>query len=178
MKLISTPRSLPFLPLTLTFTLLLMLFHHQLAGAAPAFTQGSDGSQAESGFVYIQFQSDVSRAVAEQTLGQMNAVLVDWLAPLHIAKVQMGAETGKASFQTLWALAANEPSIQFVEPGATVMGNPLNNDGLNNDPYDETNDEPNDETDDEEVGYNDPSLKVADESYGLTQVHALEAWDI
>ena len=174
MKLISTPRSFPFLPLTLIFTLLLMLFHSQPAGAAPSFTQGIDRSQAESGFVYIQFQSDVSRAVAEQTLGQMNAVLVDWLAPLHIAKVQMGAETGKASFQTFRALAANEPSIQFVESGATVVGNPLITDDAN----DEPSDEPNDETDDDEIGYNDPSLKVADESYGLTQVHALEAWDI
>ncbi|MEZ4707609.1 MAG: S8 family peptidase [Caldilineaceae bacterium] len=158
MKLISKPRLILSVPLSLLFILLLTQFSSQPLAAAPSFGQAITNIQTETQIVYIQFQPDVSRADAAQTIAQMGGALSDWLEPLHIAKVQLSATVDKAFTSNLWELAQNESSIQFLESGAVIAGDTLNHDAADD--------------------YNDPSFAVADESYGQRKVEALAAWEI
>ncbi|MEZ4660814.1 MAG: S8 family peptidase [Caldilineaceae bacterium] len=157
MKLISKPRLISRILVTLFFTLLLTPFSSQPAAASPFFAQAITNMQTEAEIIYVQFQPDISRAAAEQAVAQMGGMLIDWLEPLHTARVQVGTTTAKTSFRRMWTLAQDEPSIQFVEPGSVIMGDAA--------------------TSETTADYNDPSLAVADESYGLTRVQALDAWD-
>lgn len=158
MKLLAKPRQIPFLILHLLCALtIISLAISPFAVAASSDTSTING-QVEAQTFYMQFQPGTTRSDAELTVAQMGGLVVGWLAPLHIAQVRHAPSTTLVTASSIWALAQSEPSITFVETGTIVTGEDLG------DTF------PSD--------YDDPALLIPDESYGLTQVHALEAWGV
>lgn len=126
-----------------------------LSSEQSATIQSHDASPIE----LIQLQAGVTKDEASQLVAALGYNLIEWLAPLHIAKVQVAkvqiAPVQAASVQA----AAVEPqlqeeavanalsAVQFIEPGGQVYG----------------------------VG-TDPALTDNFQSYGLRNIYAPEGW--
>ncbi|MEZ4659264.1 MAG: S8 family peptidase [Caldilineaceae bacterium] len=74
----------------------------------------------------LQFDSDISEMERAQVLADMNAVLIEWMAPIHVAKIQVQPTSGADG--RAFAAAVN-PAVHFVErDDAIVEGAYLPND--------------------------------------------------
>lgn len=93
----------------------------------PDVAAASTSAGASSVETYmLQFDPNTSEMERAQVLAEMNAVLVEWMAPIHVAKIQVQA-VGDADGRA-FAAAAN-PAVQFVErDDAIVEGAYLPND--------------------------------------------------
>lgn len=84
---------------------------------AASNAQAADSS---SDTYLIQFAATTSEIERMRILADMNALLVEWIAPIHVAKVQV--QTDRGADGAVFAAAAN-PAVHFVErDDAAVQG--------------------------------------------------------
>ena len=117
--------------------------HHAAMAASASKTAGPVETYL------LQFAPNTSEMERAQVLAEMNAVLVEWMAPIHVAKVQVQPVSDADG--RVFAAAAN-PAVQFVErDDAIVSGAYLPN---------------------------DPDFADESKTYAQEVIHLPAAWDI
>jgi len=134
------------------FYLFLLLFATQ-SGTVWAQERGStaDNSVDETRRVLVQFQPDAPQSERNRIIAQMNGTLVDWIAALHVAQVELRPTAQPPLNRRGTTMrAASEPLVRFLEVDAEVTG-----------AYDP----------------NDPDYHDNTKSYALQLIDAARGWD-
>lgn len=98
----------------------------------------------------VQFRPDVSSQQRDALLADMNAELLQWLAPLSVAKVRIHTEINAATAHSALAQLASDPSVVVVEADAAVQG---------------------------AYEINDPDALNQNKTYTVNLLHLQQAWD-